>query len=155
MSPHKAVTLALVASAGFVATLRGQEQKINRSDLPAAVERTVAAQAHGATIREFSKEVEDGHTSYEVALTVNGHGKDISMDSTGTITEVEEQVVFDSLPAAVRAGLTAKAGNGRIGTVESLTKAGKLVAYEAHVTTNDKRSEIQVGPDGKPLAHEE
>ena len=31
----------------------------------------------------------------------------------------------------------------------------KLVAYEAQVTTNGKRSEVQVGPDGKPLDHEE
>jgi hypothetical protein len=88
-------------------------------------------------------------------MTRNGHGEDVSMDSTGAIMEVEEEVVFDSLPAAVRAGLTAKAGNGRIGTVESLTKTGKLVAYEAHVTTNGRRSEIQVGPDGKPLDHQE
>jgi len=46
-------------------------------------------------------------------------------------------------------------GGGKIGKVESITKQGKLVAYEAHVTTNGKRSEIQVGPDGRPLAHEE
>jgi hypothetical protein len=29
------------------------------------------------------------------------------------------------------------------------------MAYEAQVRTGTKRSEIQVGPDGKPLAHEE
>ena len=32
---------------------------------------------------------------------------------------------------------------------------GKLVAYEAHVNTNGKKSEVQVGPDGKALAHPE
>jgi hypothetical protein len=39
--------------------------------------------------------------------------------------------------------------------VESITIHGKLVAYEAKVDTNGKRSEIQVSPDGKPLDHEE
>jgi hypothetical protein len=39
--------------------------------------------------------------------------------------------------------------------VESLTKKGKLVAYEAKVNTGGKKSEVQVGPDGKPLDHEE
>jgi hypothetical protein len=29
-----------------------------------------------------------------------------------------------------------------------------LVAYEAQVLTGGKKSEIQVGPDGAPLAHE-
>jgi hypothetical protein len=55
----------------------------------------------------------------------------------------------------VQNGLQAKAGSGKLDKVESITKHDKLVAYEAKVMTNGKRSEIQVGPDGKPLAHEE
>jgi len=49
----------------------------------------------------------------------------------------------------------AKAGDGKILKVESLTKNEKLVAYEAKVKTAGKILEIQVGPDGKPLDHEE
>jgi len=55
----------------------------------------------------------------------------------------------------VQSGLQEKAGKGKLGKVESITKHDKLVAYEAKVTTNGKKSEIQVGPDGKPLDHEE
>ncbi len=57
--------------------------------------------------------------------------------------------------AAVREGLTKLAGAGTMTRVESITKQGALVAYEAHVRTGSKRSEIQVGPDGRPLAHEQ
>jgi hypothetical protein len=39
--------------------------------------------------------------------------------------------------------------------VESLTKAGKIVAYEADVKNGSKHSEVQVGPNGNKLAHEE
>jgi hypothetical protein len=39
-----------------------QEKKIKRSDLPPAVEKTVAAQSQGATIRGFSTEKEKGQT---------------------------------------------------------------------------------------------
>jgi hypothetical protein len=138
--------------AGFVCA---QEQKIKRSDLPPAVEKTVAAQSAGATIREFSTEKENGQTLYEVEMTVNGHSKDISMTADGSIVEIEEQVAMDSLSPEVKAGLQAKADKGKILKVESLTKKGKLVAYEAKVETNGKKSEIQVGPDGKPLDHEE
>ena len=46
-------------------------------------------------------------------------------------------------------------GTGTIGKIESLTKGGKLVAYEAHVKTGTKRSEIQVGPNGEKLARPE
>jgi hypothetical protein len=62
---------------------------------------------------------------------------------------------MEPLSPAVRDGLQAKAGNGKLVKVESLTKKDKLVAYEAQVVTNGKRSEVQVGPDGKPLDHEE
>ena len=77
------------------------------------------------------------------------------MTTDGSIVEVEEQVALDSLSAEVKAGLQAKAGKGKITKVESLTKKDKLVAYEAKVETNGKKTEIQVGPDGKPLDHEE
>jgi hypothetical protein len=99
--------------------------------------------------------LEDGKRLYEVELKVNGHGKDISMDEQGNVVEVEEEVSMESLPGAVKGGLTKAAGSGTIATVESITKSGKLVAYEAGVKTGTKRSEIQVGPDGKKLAHPE
>jgi hypothetical protein len=139
----------------FAGTTSAQEKKIKRSDLPPAVEKTVAAQSEGATVRGFSMEKEKGQTFYEAEMTINGHTKDVLIAADGTVAEVEEQVVLDSLSAEVKAGLQTKAGKGRILEVESITKKGKLVAYEAKVETNGKKSEVQVGPDGKPLAHEE
>ncbi|MDT5294798.1 MAG: hypothetical protein QOJ76_1678 [Acidobacteriota bacterium] len=77
------------------------------------------------------------------------------MDARGNVVEVEEEVALDSLPAAVREGLTKAAGRGTISRVESLTKRGKLVAYEAVVKTGARRREVQVGPSGEKLAHPE
>jgi len=149
--------LAVVAAGVllFAGNASAQEKKINRSDLPPAVEKTVAAQSAGATIRGFSTEKENGQTLYEVEMTFNGHSKDVSMTADGSVVEIEEQVALDSLSPEVKAGLLAKAGKGKILKVESLTKKDKLVAYEAKIETDGKKSEIQVGPDGKPLDHEE
>jgi hypothetical protein len=148
---------AAVAASGLLlaGTASAQEKKIKRSDLPPAVEKTVAAQSVGATIRGFSTEKEKGQTFYEAEMMVDGHSKDVLIAADGGIVEVEEQVALDSLSADVKAGLQAKAAKGKILKVESLTKKGKLVAYEAQVETNGKKSEVQVGPDGKPLDHEE
>ena len=147
--------VALAGGLLLAGTASAQEKKIKRSDLPPAVEKTVAAQSEGATIRGFSTEKEKGQTLYEVEMTVNGHSKDITMGADGSIVEIEEQVALDSLSPEVKAGLQAKAGKGKILKVESLTKKDKLVAYEAQVEINGKKSEVQVGPDGKPLDHEE
>ncbi|HLH29851.1 MAG TPA: hypothetical protein VKY31_01525 [Terriglobia bacterium] len=148
-----ASTFVLIACMTIL--VHAQEKKIKRSDLPPGVEKTVAEQSKGATIKGFSTEVEDGKTLYEVEMTVNGHGKDISMDNKGNIVEIEEEVPLASLSTAVKDGLTKAAGKGTITKVESLTKNGKVVAYEAAVKTGTKKSEVQVGPDGKKLAHPE
>ena len=145
----------LIASLVVVASAFAQEKKIKRSELPAAVEKTIVEQSKGATIRGFSEEKEKGQTTYEAEMLLNGHTKDVLMDANGVLIEIEEQVDLQAVSAEVRAGLQAKAGKGKITKIESITKKDKLVAYEAHVVTDGKKSEVQVGPDGKPLDHEE
>lgn len=147
--------LALAFSVGPMVMATAAERHIERKDLPPTVEKTVAEQSKGATIRGFSREVEAGRTLYEMALTVDGHGRDVSIDEKGRVVEIEEEVSLGALPPAVREGLEKAAGAGHIGKVESLTKAGKLVAYEAAVRSGSKKSEVQVGPDGNPLARPE
>jgi uncharacterized membrane protein YkoI len=71
-----------------------QEKKIKRSELPAAVEKTVVEQSKGATIRGFNQEKENGQTTYEVEMLVDGHSKDLQVDTNGVVIEVEEQVVW-------------------------------------------------------------
>ena len=145
--PGRIVAPALLALAG---TLTAQERQIQRSQLPPAVERTVAAQSEGATIGGFAEEREKGQTYYEVHMIVNGLGKDVLMDTSGAVVLVEQQVPFDSLPGPVKAALQARAGTGRITLVESITERDSLVAYEAHVLKAGRKSEIRVGPDGSP-----
>ena len=146
---------SLVIALATVSVSQAQERKIKRSQLPPAVEKTVAEQSQGATIQGFSTEIEKGKRVYEIAMTVDGHSKDILIDSKGNVIEVEEVVAMDSLSQPVRDGLTKAAGRGTISKIESLTKNGALVAYEAVVKRGLKRFEIQVGPNGEKLAHPE
>jgi len=145
----------LVVGLALAGTVFAQEKRIKRSELPTAVEKTVVEQSKGATIRGFSEEKENGRTTYEAEMLVNGHTKDVQMDANGAVIEIEEQLDIQAVPAGVRAGLQAKAGKGKITKIESITKKDKLVAYEAQVVTDGKKSEVQVGSDGKPLDHEE
>lgn len=144
-------TLAL----GVFPVAQAQERKITRAQLPAAVEKTVAKEAEGATIKGFATEIEHGQKFYEAALLVNGHTKDILIDRNGNIVEVEEQVTMDSLPAVVQEALKRAAGTGTITNIESLTKRDHLVAYEAQAKRGRKRFEVQVGPNGEKLKRPE
>jgi uncharacterized membrane protein YkoI len=157
MNLQRKISVLMIAGLAAVslAAAQGQEKKIKRSELPPAVEKTVAAESAGATVKGFSQEKENGQIFYEAELLVNGHSKDVLIDANGAIVEVEEAAAFDTLSPNVKAGLQAKAGKGKITAVETIKKHDKLVAYEAKVDTNGKKSEVQVGPDGKPLDHEE
>ena len=155
MSLFSKVSGAVLVLGLLFSVANAQEKKITRKQLPPAVEKTVAAETQGASIKGFAREVEKGQTFYEASLAVNGHNKDILMDPSGNIVEVEEQVMMDSLPAAVQAALKKAAGRGAIQSVESITKNGTLVAYEGHVKRGLKRSEIQVGPQGEKLKRPE
>ena len=147
---------AFVAASAFVLTVSASaEKKIDRSALPPAVEKTVQAQSQGSTIKGFSIERENGQTQYEVEMISSGRSKDIAIAKDGTLLEVEEEVTFDSLPADAQKALTAKAAGAKITKVESLTKKNKLVAYEAATLNGSKKGEIQVGPHGEKLSHEE
>ena len=155
MSLFSKVSAAALLLGLLFSLANAQEKKLKREQLPPAVEKTVAKESEGATIKGFATEVEKGQRLYEAELIVNGHHKDISMNRHGVIVEVEEEVSMDSLPATVQDGLKKAAGSGTIEMIESLTKNGKLVAYEGHVKTGARRSEIQVGPQGEKLKRPE
>jgi uncharacterized membrane protein YkoI len=140
---------------GLTLAAAAQDKKISEKELPAAVKKTVQEQSKGATIKGYLTEVEHGKKVYEVEMMVDGHSKDIQIAADGTLNEIEEEVAFDSLPAAVQTALTKKAAGAKVTKVESLTKHEKLVAYEATTLKGTKKGEIQVGPDGGKLTHEE
>lgn len=149
------IAMAAFLAAGLAfktAPAQETEKPVKMKDLPAAVQSTVREQSKGAVIRGLSMEVENGQTFYEVSLRVKGHSKDVLIDSDGKVVEVEEQVPLNSLPPAAKNEIAKQAGKGRILIVESITKNNVIVAYEAHVKTAGKISEIKVTPDGKPLA---
>jgi uncharacterized membrane protein YkoI len=143
-------TILSVSSLAFAA-----EKTIRRSELPPAVEKSLQQQVKGATIRAITTETENGRLVYEAELIVDGHTKDIQFDAKGNIQEVEEEVSFDTLSPEVKAALTAKVKGGTVRKVESLRKKDKLVAYEAQIDTGGRHGEIQVGPNGESLRHEE
>lgn len=133
------------------ALAQSTERPVKMQDLPAAVQATVREQSKGATVRGLAEEVKDGQTFYEVSLRVKGRSRDVLMDATGNVVEIEDQVTLASLPPAAKAEIIKQAGQGKILLVESITKNNAIVAYEAHVRRAGKIVEIKVDPAGKLL----
>ncbi len=154
MKTSSIASLLLPAVAAVTASLSAQEKTIQCSALPPAVQQALLAQKDKAP-KECTSERDDGQTYYEASFVIDGHSKDLLFDTTGAVVETEEQVDLAALPEGVKDSLVKKASGGKITKVETITKKGTLVAYEAHVSRNGKQSEIQVGPAGATLDHEE
>ena len=101
---------ALVATAGASVA----EDRLKKSDLPAAVQKTADAESIDATVLGYTKNIEHRHVEYEVQLMVGDHTKDVTIDPQGNILEVEEQIAPEVLPANVFHGLSVQAGKGRL-----------------------------------------
>ena len=133
----------LLGSLSFAA-----EQPVKLQQLPPAVRQTAAEQSKGATVRGYTKEVEHGQTRYEVATVKDGKTRDVEMDANGNVTEVEQEVSLDSIPASARTALQKAAASGKITKVESVT-SGSKVNYEATIHTGKRHIEIQVDSNGQ------
>ena len=141
------VTVAAICSlAAFAA-----EQRVKMEDLPVAVRNTVKNQSQGAQVRGFSKETENGKVFYEAELKIDGRNRDLLIAADGTVVEVEEEVALESLPPSVKAAYEKRAAKGKIESVESVSKGGQIVAYEARVRVGGKVSEVRLSPTGAPL----
>jgi uncharacterized membrane protein YkoI len=152
------ITTAFLLSLSLllVVNTRAQDSEIavKMKDLPQAVQKTVREQSQGATIRGFAKEMKDGQTFYEVELRVKGHSKDVLMDPSGAVVEVEEEIALASLPPVVKTAIEKHAGRGKILLVESITKNASVEAYEAQIKSGRKISEVKLSSDGQLISIE-
>ncbi len=143
----------LIASL-LLASLAGAEDneaRVQFKDLPSAVQKTAKEhEQSGTTVRGYTKEIENGKTFYEVETRVNGKKRDILMDESGAVVEVEQQVEIGNVPAVAVHGLKREAAGANILHVEAVTRGDKI-SYEAVILRNGKRKEIAVNADGSAL----
>jgi uncharacterized membrane protein YkoI len=140
------IMIAITATALLVPAVVA-EKSLKLTDLPPAVQKAVQEQTKGAEIKNIVKEVEKGKTMYEVETVVSGRTRDMMFDTAGAMTNCEEAVGLDSIPAPAKAAIEKKAAGGKITKVEKVTE-GKVVSYEAVIDKKGKTSEFAVKPDG-------
>jgi hypothetical protein len=136
--------LTLVTCTGSV---RAGEKRVSYGDLPPAVKETAQRESQGAMVKGYTKEVEHSRIAYEVEMIADGKSRDILIDSSGRVIEVEQQVSLDAVPAAARAAIQKGAGGGSILKVEEV-KSDSETAYEAQILGNRKHRELRVHVDG-------
>ncbi len=141
-------TVRVILSFAVAGALAMAAKSLAVKDLPAEVQKTVQEQAKGAEIKNISKETEKGVTQYEVETIVNGKHRDFNVDAKGGLVVVEEETAIDSIPAAAKAAILKKVGDGKLGMVETMTKGSSTMYEAAYTTKAGKKLEVLVKPDG-------
>jgi hypothetical protein len=143
------VVLMIVALGAFVLAQEKKGKGLQLKDLPAAVQKTVQANLKGGEIKNIAREKEGGVEQYEVESVLNGKARDFNVDSKGALLVVEEETTLDAIPAAAKAGILKKVGDGKLGMVETFTKTGQPMMFEAAYTDKKgKKHEVLVKADG-------
>jgi hypothetical protein len=136
------------------------EVKINLADAPAAVQKTLQREAFGAELKKVAKESEEGKTTYEAEVKIDGHEYVIKVAADGTLLEKELEdedeevpIKFADAPAAVQKTLQREAAGAKIETVDKLSREGRTL-YEADAKIDGKNYEIIVTAEGLLLSKE-
>jgi hypothetical protein len=140
---------ALIAAIGHVPAQA--ETHVSCNTLPPAVLRQAKIEAGDATIHACVKDKENGKLTYEVETLKNGKSRDILLDDSGSVLELEQEVAAGSLPPAVSDAIAKAAHGGKVGKVESVTRGGVIASYETTITTKGRRREIAFSPQGDPV----
>jgi hypothetical protein len=147
------IVTASLLTAGAKLAAAGEETKIKLADAPPAVQKTLRREAAGVTIGEIEKETEDGKTTYEVDVTIDGKPYEIQIAGDGTLieknlkTDDDVKIKVSDAPAAVQKTLKREASGAQIETVKREEEDNKTI-YAAEVTIDGKIYEIEVAEDG-------
>ncbi len=147
----RSITVSIVCFTlgGYAAAMEKKSKSLDLNSLPAVVRVAIQANLKGGEIRNISREKEDGVEQYEVESVLQGKERDFEVDSRGVLLVVEEATTVDAIPAAPRAGIQKKVGSGKITVVETFTKPGMPLMYEAGYTDKaGKKHEVLVKADG-------
>jgi uncharacterized cupredoxin-like copper-binding protein len=115
--------------------------------LPAAVLAAFRQSYPKAVIKNASKEVENGKTTWEVESVDGSLARDLVYNPDGTVVDIEEAVAIETLPAAVTAAVKAQYPKASITKAEKLFRADKWT-YELTLKGAAKPS-IELTPEGK------
>ena len=94
---YATAVLVLIIAAGSITS--AQEKKINRKDVPSAVLNSFHKVYPKAEIKGTSTETENGHKYYEIESVQGKKHVDLLLTENGKISEVEETISADELPA--------------------------------------------------------
>ena len=162
LSLNIAVGMILVlTSIAWAAQEKAKEQKIDVSQLPAAVKQAIETNCPKCEIEKATREVENGVTIYDFEFDDDQGEMDVTAD--GFVTSRETVVQTTDIPQPALDAIRQGAAGGKIKQVlkeevRADLKDGQVIKldtpkyfYEADLEKSDQVAEIVVSPEGQVI----
>ncbi len=131
-----------------------EEQTIPMNQVPEAVKQAILAKYPHAKFVEAEREVEDGETTYEIAVEDGDDSLEFGVSESGKILEIEKEIPVAKLPKAVAEALQARYPGLTPKTAEEVTR-DETKTYEVAMMIEGKEKEVVFTPEGKVIDSDE
>lgn len=126
--------------------------EVTLAETPAAVQKTIQAQAGGWGLESIDKNLDDPEISYDVEVSKNGQEKSFMVDEDGTLLSAE--MTMGEAPAAVQKTIQLQMSDGKLKSIDEMFDDDG-VTYDVEVTAKGGRERaFTVAPDGRLLSEE-
>ncbi|MBM3992926.1 MAG: hypothetical protein FJ303_02040 [Planctomycetes bacterium] len=151
MHPSAAAVMMIL-----LGTVSADEVVVPLKQVPAPVLNAVKKRFPKAQIKQATRVVEAGVTTYEIELDRNGMYIEVALTPAGVITEIRREITEKDLPRAVTKTLATKYPKAEIDDICAIYVVEKgverLLQYEVDLVTADNRElELVVSPAGEVL----
>jgi hypothetical protein len=128
------------------------EQKVKLADVPAVVRQAAAKAVPDAKWTEATTEAEDGETTFEIiGEKPGGRAVSVGVSEAGKVLEIENEIPLKEVPRLITDACKAKYPKFQPSDAETVSKDGKIVAYELSGKLGQKEVDIRVSADGKTV----
>src|SRR5581483_1246019 len=131
---------------------KGQEQKLTVREVPVLVTASATKRFPKARVSGWSKESEDGKTTYEASVSDADGKRDAVFSEDGTLLAIEQSIALSDLPERVKDAVRTKYPHAVLRKAEKITHNGS-VDYEVDLA-KAARKEITISSVGKILKEE-
>ncbi len=143
----------VVLFAALVVVSSGQEAKLTNAEVPPAVSSAATEKFPQAKFSNWSKETEDGKTTFEVSVADGAGKRDAVFSPEGALVSTETSMKVSALPPAVKSAIQARYPSARVSKAEKIMLASNEVQYEVGLLKAAKK-EVLLSTDGKILKEE-
>ncbi|MFC2083560.1 PepSY-like domain-containing protein [Bacteroidota bacterium] len=120
-----------------------QEREVTVEEVPAEVLQVFNETYPGATIKEYSEEIEDSLTFYEISFEFEGRKIDAVYKPDGQVEAIEEIISAEQLPEAVQEAISNTFTQFTIEIAEKIETEGKNL-FEVVISDKDSNKIYEI-----------